>query len=212
MIQVRRRSFEADQKAKALAEASYLIKTFPKTVIQKATEFLGNPETSLECVAFLETATRHRSRPTNTIESTIDAVTEMHALGCARNNNWWYTSVKAPPNCLDFISRDEMLNGAFEAFKKSLEWSKQLPPVFKWRIVLDLACTYIRRRDFETAIRLLSPIFERDDMNKELQETNETLEENKEQNDLHLNKLLQRTRRKVRVEIALKMRGNWMRL
>ena len=90
MIQVRRRSFQEDQKSKALAEASYLIKTFPKTVIQKASEFFENPETSLECVAFLETATQHRrfqiDLPTNTLETTIDAVTELHALGCARNN------------------------------------------------------------------------------------------------------------------------------
>ena len=92
--------------------------------------------------------------------------------------------LKAPPNCLDISGA--RCERRVRAFKKSLEWSKQLPPVFKWRIVLDLACTYIRRRDFETTIRLLSPIFERDDMNKELQETNETLEENKEQNDLPL--------------------------
>ena len=147
MIQVRRRSFQEDQKSKALAEASYLIKTFPKTVIQKASEFFENPETSLECVAFLETATQHRrfqiDLPTNTLETTIDAVTELHALGCARNNYWWYTSVKAPSNCLDFISRDKMLKGAFEALKRSLDWSKQLPPMFKWRIVVDLACMYV---------------------------------------------------------------------
>ena len=175
--QARRRSFQEDQKSKALAEASYLIKTFPKTVIEKAAEFLERPETSLESVAFLETSVKHRNfriDNTKTLEMVLDAVTEMHALGCARNNFWWYTSVKAPSTCVDFIQRDEMLKGAFDAFKLSLEWSKKLlPPIFKWRIVIDLASTYVRRRDFETAIRLLTPVFERDDMNNELQEVDE---------------------------------------